>query len=83
LIFSIKIHLIFSIQIPKTQSFQMKPIDALSCLVGPAEPTHLIGFCGPNTSDPRLALRSFALMPNQPTFQVGEIYYFVGEFFLI
>ncbi|KAI6175057.1 hypothetical protein M3Y97_00989700 [Aphelenchoides bicaudatus] len=56
----------------------MKPVDALGCLIGESEPTHLIGFCGPNTSDPRLALRSFSLMPNQPTFEAGEAYYFVA-----
>jgi hypothetical protein len=57
----------------------MKPLDALNCQVR-SESSQLVGFCGPNTSDPRLALRPFALVPNQPTFQTGEVYYFVGKF---
>ncbi|KAI6225258.1 hypothetical protein M3Y99_01362600 [Aphelenchoides fujianensis] len=53
------------------------PMDALTCAIhGTSTP---IGFCGPKTSDPRLALRSISLVPNQPTFLANRTYFFLGE----
>ncbi|KAI6179874.1 hypothetical protein M3Y98_00658000 [Aphelenchoides besseyi] len=49
--------------------------DALKCSIQDSKP---IGFCGPKTGDPRLVLRSFSLVPNQPTFSTNKTYYFIA-----
>ncbi|KAI3421926.1 Ephrin-B2a [Globodera pallida] len=38
----------------------------------------LIGYCGPNTSDPRLTIRQYSPLPGKPTFREGLSYFFIS-----
>ncbi|CAD5219050.1 unnamed protein product [Bursaphelenchus okinawaensis] len=54
----------------------MQPIDALECRFKTEKSA--IGFCSPDTTDPRFVIRKFSPMPDQPLFQEGETYYFAA-----
>ncbi|CAD5226656.1 unnamed protein product [Bursaphelenchus xylophilus] len=54
----------------------MNSLDALECRF--QNDKSAIGFCSPETTDPRLVIRKFSPMPDQPLFQEKEAYYFAA-----